>query len=248
MNLFPILIAHAQAQIAVGGPTAGTSILNLPQMVSNIYNLAYLIGGLLAFGAVVYGAVRYTFSGGNPSAQSDARDQLTQAAFGLLLLLGSYVVLNTISPNLTSFNFPSLKKVAPGVPGQVIVGTGLVPCSGSQCSNSPSVQRLLSNLSSPYNSVTATTFQGAHHQSSCHFGGRACTDGGHAIDWGKNALAAKGLNLSGMLQAAQSAAAKAGVSASCRCENEGGSAFLACTDPGANHVHCNVDTASCGCN
>ncbi len=250
MDAYLILIAHAQATAAVGGPSAATSLVNLPQLVGNIYNLAYLIGGLLAFGAVVYGAVRYTFSGGNPSAQSDARDQLTQAAFGLLLLLGSYVVLNTISPNLTSFTFPSLKKVAPGeaAPGGVVIGSGLVPCVGSQCSNSPSVQRLLSGLPSPYDSVTATTFQGAHHVNSCHFGGRTCTDGGHAIDWGKNALAAKGLNLSGMLQAAQSAASKSGVSASCRCENEGGSAFLSCTDPAANHVHCNVDTSSCGCN
>ncbi len=106
-------LAAAAETLQIGSSTPASTLRSLPDLVNNIYNLAYLIGGLLAFGAVVYGAVRYTFSGGNPSAQSDARDQLTQAAFGLLLLLGSYVVLNTISPNLTSFTFPSLKKVAP---------------------------------------------------------------------------------------------------------------------------------------
>ncbi len=107
-------LAAAAETLQIGSSPSVGNLRSLPGLVNNIYNLAYLIGGLLAFGAVVYGAVRYTFSGGNPAAQSDARDQLTQAAFGLLLLLGSYVVLNTISPNLTSFTFPSLKKVAPG--------------------------------------------------------------------------------------------------------------------------------------
>ncbi len=97
--------------IGAGDPAFGKTLVELPQLVSNVYNFAFLIGGLLAFGALVYGAVRYTFSAGNSSAQSDARDQMTQAAFGLLLLLGSYVVLNTLSPNLTSFKFPSLKKI-----------------------------------------------------------------------------------------------------------------------------------------
>ncbi len=125
-GIFQIATVYAQAQMSVGGQTPASNIVNLPQLVSNVYNFAYLIGGLLAFGAVVYGAVRYTFSAGNSSAQSDARDQITQAAFGLLLLLGSYVVLNTLSPNLTSFKFPSLKTIE----GQPPVQIGPTPAPG----------------------------------------------------------------------------------------------------------------------
>ncbi len=234
-------------KVGTGSPPTPSTMVDIPTLVSNVYNFAFLIGGLLAFGAVVYGAARYTFSAGNPGGQSDARDQITQAMLGLLLLLGAYVVLNTINPNLVSFQLPTLEKIQGAVEGGASPG-GLVPCgtNGEPCQDSPSVQALLSNLPAPYNSVQATTYQGSHHPNSCHFGGRSCTDGSHAIDWGKNAMGS--IKLVNMLQAAQTSAGQVGVQASCRCEDEGGNNILSCSDPSANHVHCNVNIATCGCN
>ena len=52
-----------------------------------------------------------SLSAGSPSGQSDARDQITQALLGLTLLLGAYIVLNTVNPSLTSFNLPQLKEI-----------------------------------------------------------------------------------------------------------------------------------------
>lgn len=85
----------------------------VPGTVAGFYQFALLAGGLLAFGAIVYGALKYTAAAGNPSGQSDARDQITQALLGLLLLLGAYVVLFTINPNLTKLSLPALEALKP---------------------------------------------------------------------------------------------------------------------------------------
>ncbi|GEM_PF-844060 len=76
--------------------------------VSNLYQFGLMIGGLLAFGMIVYAGLRHTLAAGNPSSQSDARDQILQALLGLLLLFGAFIVLNTINPNLTNLSLPKL--------------------------------------------------------------------------------------------------------------------------------------------
>jgi len=87
--------------------------------VSNLYQFGLMIGGLLAFGMIVYAGLRHTLAAGNPSSQSDARDQILQALLGLLLLFGAFIVLNTINPNLTNLSLPKLGGVeGPAAPTQ----------------------------------------------------------------------------------------------------------------------------------
>jgi hypothetical protein len=66
---------------------------------------------VLAFGAVVYGGIKYIFAAGNPSGQSEGRDWITGAIWGLLLLAGAYLLLNVINPNLTNLSLPTLTSV-----------------------------------------------------------------------------------------------------------------------------------------
>lgn len=81
-------------------------------VVANAYQFALMIGGLLAFVMIVYGAVKYSAAGGNSSIQSDAKDRITQALIGLALLVGAAVILSTISPkfalNGDTFTVPSI--------------------------------------------------------------------------------------------------------------------------------------------
>lgn len=98
------------------------------EIVKNIYNFALMLGGILAFGMIVYGAVKYTMSGGNPSGQSDARDIITQALLGLLLLMGAFIVLNLINPSLTRLNLPVLGPVAAPKEGPQPAASGGYGC------------------------------------------------------------------------------------------------------------------------
>ncbi len=82
-------------------------------IVANLYNFALMIAGLLAFGAIVYGAIKYTISAGNPTQQSDAKQWITDALLGLLLLAGSFIILQTINPDLTTLRLAPLDKIGP---------------------------------------------------------------------------------------------------------------------------------------
>ena len=72
----------------------------LPAYIEYIFTWAIIIAGLLAFFALVYGGILYMTSGGNPSKMSDAREQIIAGFLGLIILLSSFLILNTIDPQL----------------------------------------------------------------------------------------------------------------------------------------------------
>jgi hypothetical protein len=74
--------------------------------VNDFYRFSLMIGGILAFGAIVYGGIRYIFAAGNPSGQSEGKEWIKGALWGLLLLAGAYLILNVINPNLTKLALP----------------------------------------------------------------------------------------------------------------------------------------------
>jgi hypothetical protein len=80
-------------------------------IVQEVYQFALMIGGLLAFGAIVFGAIKYTLAAGNPSGQHEGKEWITQALLGLLLLVGATLVLNTINPELALLKMPELTRL-----------------------------------------------------------------------------------------------------------------------------------------
>lgn len=86
-------IASAQHCVDVSGDALGSYI-------SKVFKWSLRIAGLAAFGALIYGGFRYLTSAGSPTAISAARKQMLAAVLGLILLLGSYIILRTINPAL----------------------------------------------------------------------------------------------------------------------------------------------------
>ena len=83
-----------------GGQATIDDNTKLNELVRYIFNFTIMIAGLVAFFMLVFGGFRYLTSAGNPAAQRDARDILTSAILGLLLLLGSYLLLQVINPDI----------------------------------------------------------------------------------------------------------------------------------------------------
>lgn len=107
-----------------GSNPATQSNPNPVGLIGNLYQFALLFGGLLAFLIIVFAGIRYTLAADNPSNQGDAKDQIKQALLGLLLLLGAFIVLKTINPNLVKPKLPELKKIQAtkaGFPNQLTV-------------------------------------------------------------------------------------------------------------------------------
>jgi hypothetical protein len=314
----------------------------LPALVANIYDLALMLAGFLAFASIVYGGIMYLSQPGNHEAQSQAKERIRDAILGLLLLIGLYMVMNIINPDLTNLRFPSLQRLQPpesllGAPnpnsdpidttkpvyacvpdsylnpltkipaddpyvskcsnteatvdaicnvawdprswgnlvryvkeldkdqaGRICAATNPTTeagqcktnCSCTQhkashpgansCSESPAVQSVVACINKS-TQVTLTTTSGNHAGNSCHFGGRTCTDGGHAIDVGINGSRAAGLTLAQSKFIVEQCGTTTNQPVRCRYEDANGTAQVP-GDPSVNHIHCNVATASCGCN
>ena len=99
---------------------------NIGTLFTQYFNFAFMLAGVLAFGAIVWGAFKYIIAAGNPSGQSDARDQVLQAIIGLLLLVGSGLILGTIDKGLLNIQLGELSKLEPPKPACA------TPCTGNQ--------------------------------------------------------------------------------------------------------------------
>lgn len=76
----------------------------LPNYVKYIFNFAIWASGFIALGALIYGGFKYLTSAGSPERIKDAKDQISAAILGLLILFSSYLLLITINPQLVIFH------------------------------------------------------------------------------------------------------------------------------------------------
>ncbi len=79
-------------------PTAETP---LHEFFQYVYEWGVGLGGLFAFGMLVFAGVEYMTSAGNSAKMKQAVNRITSAIAGLALLLSVFIVLNIINPELT---------------------------------------------------------------------------------------------------------------------------------------------------
>ena len=84
----------------IGSESAINTAPLLPAYIKYIFNFAVIICGFIAFGVLVVGGIRYLASAGDPSTMSDANSQMISGIMGLVIILGSYLILATINPQL----------------------------------------------------------------------------------------------------------------------------------------------------
>ena len=77
--------------------------LTLEYFVTYIFSFALMIVGVVAFLMLIINAIRYMASTAMPGGKATAVEQMRNIGFGVLLMLGAYVLLNTINPELVIF-------------------------------------------------------------------------------------------------------------------------------------------------
>jgi hypothetical protein len=75
----------------------------LAEYANGAYKFAIGAAGLLAVVMMMYGGVRWLTAGGDSGRVTIAKDHIKNAAVGLVIVLGAYVILLTVSPDLVSF-------------------------------------------------------------------------------------------------------------------------------------------------
>lgn len=100
------LVASAQNQLQLIAPIPTYQGSNIPDpavYIKALYQFGLGIGGALAMFMIVWGGVEWAISGA-VDRKAAAKQRITKAILGLVLLLASVFILNLISPNLTNLN------------------------------------------------------------------------------------------------------------------------------------------------
>ncbi|HYE22322.1 MAG TPA: hypothetical protein VD998_01890 [Verrucomicrobiae bacterium] len=103
MALLP-MAAYAQNPCVAGGGNQG----QLGRCVSQIYLWSLGVAGILGVFMGVIGGYLVITSAGNAERATRGKSYLYSSILGIVLLLGAYLILSAINPDLTNFTFQSL--------------------------------------------------------------------------------------------------------------------------------------------
>lgn len=143
---------HQLAAVIPGVEFLGDIPINDPQalgeVVARLYVFLISIVGIAALAVFISGATMYMTAGDNEGRLKKARGWMTNAISGLALAFASWLIVNTINPELTKkliFQVPIIGRsgISPGSPGggqnQIPIGAlcrlGQV-CAGGICTHS----------------------------------------------------------------------------------------------------------------
>jgi len=110
--LLPETSSAANLQLNLDYPSFGGYDLNsnqdLNELVAWFYYFIVAISGIAAFFALIVGGFEWMTSAGNPSRVSSAKERMSSAMLGLVIILASYLILQVINPELTILQLPHL--------------------------------------------------------------------------------------------------------------------------------------------
>ncbi len=81
--------------------------MSLTALASAIFNFLLIAAGLTALIMIIWGGVNYLTSAGDPSKARDAKKRVFAAILGLIILFSSWMILNTINPDLVNIKEPA---------------------------------------------------------------------------------------------------------------------------------------------
>lgn len=111
--------AFAQGGISIGGfQDEGIPFHDIGRLLSNILALLFFFAALLAFIFIILGGIQWITAGGDKVAAQAARDRITAAVIGLIIVVAAFaitLILNVVlGINLFSFEFPGTTRTAGG--------------------------------------------------------------------------------------------------------------------------------------
>ncbi|MBP6856732.1 MAG: hypothetical protein KBC42_03295 [Candidatus Pacebacteria bacterium] len=92
------------APLPIFGSIFSASGKSFGEYLSIMFTFLVSFAGVLAVVMLIFGGIQY-MSTDSLSGTESGRAKMTQAIYGLIIVLASYVILNTVNPNLVKFNF-----------------------------------------------------------------------------------------------------------------------------------------------
>ncbi len=92
MNLIPQVYAQAQNQKIPVGPQQGF-YANFPTMIQQVMNIALIVGVIIVLFYLIWGGIDWMTSGGDKGKTESARNKITAAIIGLIILVSSWAIM-----------------------------------------------------------------------------------------------------------------------------------------------------------
>ncbi len=93
----------------------------LPEYVRYIFNFVIVVSGIIALIMIVVGGIEYLTGAGNLNKIESAKEKLISSISGLVILLGSWILLYIINPQLTKISIPNVESPIPTLKPGVLV-------------------------------------------------------------------------------------------------------------------------------
>jgi len=88
-------------------------VTDMAEYISLAYSYVLSIGSILAVVVIIASGIIYLTAGGNPSRIGQAKEYIGGAVVGVILLFTSYLILNTLNPDLVRLKMPSISMIRP---------------------------------------------------------------------------------------------------------------------------------------
>lgn len=95
-------------QVAIGGVT---KVTNISQYVRLVYQVGLGIAFIFSIVLIMVAGFRWMTAGGNATAVGQAKSMIGNVSIGLILLLGAYLIFQTINPDITKLTLPNVPKI-----------------------------------------------------------------------------------------------------------------------------------------
>ncbi|MBI4993840.1 hypothetical protein HZC33_02715 [Candidatus Wolfebacteria bacterium] len=91
-----------QTATALGGSTG---------LINTIYNYSLAAAGVAALAVIIYGGILWITSAGSPGKIEEAKEYITGAIYGIILLASAALLFNTINPQIAELKEPGFDRL-----------------------------------------------------------------------------------------------------------------------------------------
>lgn len=113
MNLFSTVLAQAiDLQPASAGDGTFVTATTIPGLISYAISLLFIIAAVIFFFMLLIGGLKWILSGGDKGQTEAARNQITAALIGLIIVFGAYAIVRLID---TVFGIDVLSLATSGI-------------------------------------------------------------------------------------------------------------------------------------
>lgn len=102
--MVPSAYAANLQDIYTPGAALGGANASIAKFISPLINNILILGGIVAFGAIILAGFNYITGAGDKNKVAQAQNMLNYAIIGLVLIVAAYVITNLIG-QLIGFNF-----------------------------------------------------------------------------------------------------------------------------------------------